>query len=251
MTGCNHHSVGMRGLANWNTRLSQLHRHGVKERGDHCRGAAPLRLFDVCNRQMAPDADRAYLAGGSIRPVAAGARLRPPLWLPRWRDRPVATRSSTSDNRSGAAAEDAGAGLSPLGRPDRQRHRGREVAEGRGRRQAVLPLSSPLARPTRRIRRRSRISTSTRGKFDAGWDVVRQQWYQRQKQLGIIPRIPNSRRAIRASSRGSSCRRTSKEAGAAVAGGFCRLPRAYRRADRPVDGSSARRPASSTTRSSS
>ncbi|MBA1904703.1 arylsulfatase, partial [Escherichia coli] len=26
-----------------------------------------------------------------------------------------------------------------------------------------------------------------RGKFDAGWDVVRQQWYQRQKQLGIIP----------------------------------------------------------------
>ncbi len=26
-----------------------------------------------------------------------------------------------------------------------------------------------------------------RGKFDAGWDVVRQQWYERQKMLGIIP----------------------------------------------------------------
>ena len=26
-----------------------------------------------------------------------------------------------------------------------------------------------------------------RGKFDAGWDVVRKEWYERQKQLGIIP----------------------------------------------------------------
>lgn len=27
-----------------------------------------------------------------------------------------------------------------------------------------------------------------RGKFDAGWDVVRQQWFERQKEIGIIPK---------------------------------------------------------------
>ena len=26
-----------------------------------------------------------------------------------------------------------------------------------------------------------------RGRFDAGWDVVREEWYERQKELGIIP----------------------------------------------------------------
>jgi arylsulfatase len=34
-----------------------------------------------------------------------------------------------------------------------------------------------------------------RGKFDAGWDVVREQWFARQKQLGVIP--PGTRLAPR------------------------------------------------------
>jgi len=34
-----------------------------------------------------------------------------------------------------------------------------------------------------------------RGKFDAGWDVVRQQWFERQKTLGVIP--PETRLAPR------------------------------------------------------
>ncbi|MBF2930551.1 sulfatase-like hydrolase/transferase, partial [Pseudomonas aeruginosa] len=34
-----------------------------------------------------------------------------------------------------------------------------------------------------------------KGRFDAGWDAIRQQWYERQKELGIIP--PNTELAPR------------------------------------------------------
>ena len=75
LTGCNHHSVGMRGLANWSTGFPNCTGTVTEERGDHRRGAAAERLLQLRRRQVAPDADRADLAGRSVRPVAARARL--------------------------------------------------------------------------------------------------------------------------------------------------------------------------------
>ena len=55
-----------------------------------------------------------------------------------------------------------------------------------------------------------RTSRSTAGEFDEGWDVVRERWFERQLELGVMPaRTPSWRRATPASSRGTRCPRTS------------------------------------------
>ena len=71
-----------------------------------------------------------------------------------------------------------------------------------------------------------------RGRFDAGWDVVREQWFARQKALGVIPRDtklaprnPGRARVERAVGERAPLRR-------AAAGGVRRVPRPHRRADR-------------------
>ena len=48
-----------------------------------------------------------------------------------------------------------------------------------------------------------------RGRFDQGWDAVRDEWFARQQEMGLLPREHrSSRRGTRESSRGSRCPRT-------------------------------------------
>ncbi len=72
-----------------------------------------------------------------------------------------------------------------------------------------------------------------RGRYDEGWDVARDKWFARQKELGIVPGVhASSRRATRASSRGTNCPRVQKSTRVASPRGLRRVPRAHRRTDR-------------------
>ena len=45
-----------------------------------------------------------------------------------------------------------------------------------------------------------------KGKFDQGWDVLREETFARQKELGVVPADAGSPRATRRSPRGTTCR---------------------------------------------
>ncbi len=53
--------------------------------------------------------------------------------------------------------------------------------------QAVVPLFFAPPACMRRTTLRRSIATSTRGRFDAGWDRYREETFARQKELGVIP----------------------------------------------------------------
>ena len=69
-------------------------------------GAAPSRqrLLDLRRRQVAPGAARRMERVRSVRPVAARARLRTVLRLPRWRHEPVDAGAQGRQPRDRAAA---------------------------------------------------------------------------------------------------------------------------------------------------
>ena len=53
--------------------------------------------------------------------------------------------------------------------------------------------TSPPARPTRRITSPKEWIAKYRGRFDQGWDKLREETLARQKKLGVVPRKPCSR----------------------------------------------------------
>ena len=164
-----------------------------------------------CARQVAPRAD-----GARARPPARStsgrwpARLRPLLRIPRGRDRPVPPRARLRQ---------------PPDRPAGRSRRRLPPQRGPGRPGAADDRhDSEVVRPDRpfftylAVRRHPRAAPgagratwrSTAGAFDEGWDVVRERWFARQLELGRRPApAPSSRRATPASSRGTTCPRTS------------------------------------------
>ncbi len=89
-----------------------------------------------------------------------------------------------------------------------------------------------------------------KGKFDDGWDALREETFARQKELGVDPA---GRRADRARTRrsrpGTTCPRSSKPVLAPPDGGLRRLPGAHRPPRRPAASTRSRTWACSTTRS--
>ena len=154
-------------------RLSRLRRqHPVRERvpvGD----AAAARLQHLHGRQVAPDALGAGVRRRTLRPLAAGPRLRPLLRLPGRRHQPVVSRPRLRQPPGRAAAQPGG-GLPPDRGPGRQGdlvHRRRQAGRPG---QAVLPALLPrrdarpapcgqgVGRPLRRAVRR-RLGRLPRG----------------------------------------------------------------------------------------
>ncbi len=85
------------------------------------------------------------------------------------------------------AREDPGAGLSPDRRPDRPR---RSTGSASKRRSCRTSRSSPTSRRARRTRPHhvpKEWADKYKGKFDQGWDKLREETFARQKTLGVIP----------------------------------------------------------------
>ena len=67
-----------------------------------------------------------------------------------------------------------------------------------------------------------------KGKFDQGWDKLREEIFARQKELGVIPRMPSSPSGPRKSPPGTRCRRSCKPILARQMEIYAALPRAHR-----------------------
>ncbi len=72
-----------------------------------------------------------------------------------------------------------------------------------------------------------------RGRFDEGWDVVRERWFERQLELGVIPAGTEARAAQSRRRRVGRPAREPAAPGVPSPGGVRRVPRPHRRADRP------------------
>ncbi len=119
--------------------------HPVRER--HAVGdAAAEGLQHLRAGQVAPDARRPDFGGRPVRPLAARARVRALLRVPRRRHASVLSGAGVRQSRR-RAGEDARGGLSPHRGPDRQGdvvHRRRQAG---GAQQAVLHVLLPGRRP--------------------------------------------------------------------------------------------------------
>ena len=96
---------------------------------------------------------------------------------------PVALRR----HDAGRAEEDARRGLPLHGRHDRQGDRLDRAAEGARSRTSRSSSTSRPAPRTRRTTCRKEWADKYKGKFDQGWDKLREETFARQKKLGVIP----------------------------------------------------------------
>ena len=191
-------------------RLSRLLGNHPSLRGDLRRSPPRVRLRQRLVRQ---EPQRARLGDQPRRPVRSlgrRPRLRLLLRLRRRRYRPVSprTRREQETNRaSGNERRRLALSLHDGYRRPRHPHdAGRPKPSPRSGRSAS---TSPPEPPTPRTRFRKSGSRSSRGKFDDGWDAYREQTFNRQKELGIIPANAQVDAAARFACRlGLACRRT-------------------------------------------
>ena len=87
-----------------------------------------------------------------------------------------------------------------------------------------------------------------RGRFDAGWDALREETFARQKDLGVIPADAELTPARRRSPPGTTCPTALRPVLCAADGGLRRLPGAHRPPGRPGASTPSRSSGCSTTR---
>ena len=186
LTGRNHHSVGMRGLANWNTGFPNCTGGVAKSAGTLAEMLGPqgYATFAVGKWHLTPMEETSAAGPFDQWPLARGF------------DRYYGFLQGETDQFSPELYCDN----RPID-PPRTQQEGYHLTEDlvdqaqamiRGQKSAVpekpffaylcfgachAPHQAPQA-----------YLDKYRGKFDAGWDNVRQQWYEKQKKLGIIPK---------------------------------------------------------------
>ncbi len=187
-------------------RVPGLRRHDAEVQRVPLGGARPPRLRDLRRREVAPGAGDRDGDGCAARAVAARARVRPVLRLPRRRDRPVPPRPRARQP-SGRPAAHAGGGLPPVGGSGRPGHRLPRRPARLLTGPAVLPLLRARAPATRRTTFPPPYRDRYRGRFDQGWDRV--------ARGGLRP--PAGQRAVAAGNAaeraaGRGCRRGTRSA---------------------------------------
>ena len=199
--------------------------------------AETLKLNGYCDRAVRQVPRGAGLGDEPARPVRLLAerrrRLRVLLRLHRRGDEPVLPGALRGDD-AGRARQDAGGGL-PLHRGhDRQGDHVDPPAEGADGRTSRSSSTSRRARRTRRTTCPTEWSAKYKGKFDQGWDKLREETLARQKELGVIP--PEAELTARPDGDPRLGRHAGRPEARARApdGGLRRLPRAHRPPRRPA-----------------
>jgi arylsulfatase len=185
LTGCNHHSVGMRGLANWNTGFPNCTGTVTKSAATIAEVLRPggYSTFAVGKWHLTPIEQTSPAGPFDQWPLARGfdryygfLEGETDQWRP----------DLTSDNHS----------IKPPKTPEEGYHLSEDLVD-----QAIGMVHSQKASVPEKPfflylafgathaphQAPKEYLDKYRGKFDAGWDVVRKEWYERQKQFGIIP----------------------------------------------------------------
>jgi arylsulfatase len=185
LTGRNHHSVGMRGLANWNTGFPNCTGSVAKSAGTIAEVLGPLgySTFAVGKWHLTPMEETSAAGPFDQWPLARGF------------DRYYGFLQGETDQFCPELYCDNRPVDAPR-KPEQGYHLTEDLIDQaigliRSQKSAVpekpfftylcfgachAPHQAPQA-----------YLDKYKGRFDAGWDAVRQQWYVRQKKLGIIP----------------------------------------------------------------
>jgi len=185
LTGCNHHSVGMRGLANWSTGFP------------NCTGTITKNAATIAE-VLRPNGYSNFAVGKwHLTPIEQTSPAGPfDQWpLARGFDRYYGFLEGETDQWRPDLTRD-NHNTKPPKTPEEGYHLSEDlIDEAIGMvhaQKAAVPekpfflyvafgaTHAPHQAPKEYL-------DKYRGKFDAGWDAIRQQWYERQKELGIIP----------------------------------------------------------------
>ena len=187
LTGRNHHSVGMGGITEIATGApgysSVLPNTMCAARAD----AEAQRLLHGAVRQVPRGAGVGDEPGRAVRRLAHGRRrLRVLLRLHRRRGEPVVP-DALRGHHAGRAEEDARRGLPLHGGHDRQGHR-----PGSAQQKALAPdkpffvyFAPGATHAPHHVPKE--WADKYKGKFDQGWDKLREETFARQKKLGRHP----------------------------------------------------------------
>ena len=247
-------------------RIPQRERDDPAGERDAARDPRRARLEHLHGRQVAPVPDRRDEPRLDAAQLADRARLRALLRLPRRRDQPVVSRtSSTTTTPSISRARPRRATTSPWTSPTRRSSSSRTPRPSRPRSRSCS--TTPPAPATRPHHAPKEWIEKYKGRFDMGYEAMREQTLARQKELGIVPPDtelppinPIGTPETRTGPDGKPfpmmdvTRPWDTPVGRGEAAvrphgrGVRRLPRAHRRSDRPAARRSSRRASCSRTR---
>ena len=193
LTGRNHHSVGMRGLANWNTGFPNCTGTVAKSAGTLAEMLRPggYSTFAVGKWHLTPMEETSVAGPFDQWPLSRGF------------DRYYGFLQGETDQFTPELYCDNHPVNAPRS-PEQGYHLTEDLVDQaitmvRSQKSAIpeKPFFLYLAFGATHAPHQAPQSyvDKYKGRFDAGWDAIRQQWYERQKELGIIP--PNTELAPR------------------------------------------------------
>lgn len=193
LTGRNHHSVGMRGLANWNTGFPNCTGTVAKSAGTLAEMLRPggYSTFAVGKWHLTPMEETSVAGPFDQWPLSRGF------------DRYYGFLQGETDQFTPELYCDNHPVNAPRS-PEQGYHLTEDLVDQaitmvRSQKSAIpeKPFLLYLAFGATHAPHQAPQSyvDKYKGRFDAGWDAIRQQWYERQKELGIIP--PNTELAPR------------------------------------------------------
>ena len=186
LTGRNHHSVGMGGITELATSAPGYCSISAQEQSTAANDAQAERLLDGAVREVPRSTGLADQPDGSIRPVADGRwRIRILLWIYRWRDQSV-----------GPGIYEGTIPIEPPKTAEEGYHFTDDMTDKAiswVRQQKALMADKPFfmyfapgaCHAPHHVPKE--WADKYKGKFEQGWDKLREEILARQKSLGVVP----------------------------------------------------------------